>query len=189
MVRLAAFFYGTFVISAVLWNIISGQRSFLFSDPLVSNWSRVFLGGLAGLVLGFVVVWFSQMAVALWPWATELYRWFAEVLGVLSKRDCLLLAIMSAIGEELFFRGAMQPTLGLIPTTIIFALMHFPPRRQFWPWTASAGIFGLLFGLLFKFSGNLLGPIIAHLVINACNLRSVASIARRRSLSPSEPYI
>lgn len=36
----------------------------------------------------------------------------------------LLLATTAAVGEEVFFRGAIQPVFGLIPTSIFFTLMH-----------------------------------------------------------------
>jgi len=36
----------------------------------------------------------------------------------------LLLASSAAIGEEVFFRGAIQPVFGLIPTAAFFTLMH-----------------------------------------------------------------
>lgn len=37
----------------------------------------------------------------------------------------LILALATGISEELLFRGAMQPVLGLLPTALIFALAHF----------------------------------------------------------------
>ena len=35
-----------------------------------------------------------------------------------------LAAASAAVGEELLFRGALQPIFGIIPTTLLFALLH-----------------------------------------------------------------
>jgi membrane protease YdiL (CAAX protease family) len=35
-----------------------------------------------------------------------------------------LLAATAAVGEEIAFRGALQPVLGFLPTAIIFAMTH-----------------------------------------------------------------
>ncbi len=166
---LAVVFYSVLVAVSLVWGVIAG-RPHLVYDPAVTTWQRVLLGALAGLALGAVVVLLSRLSVARMVWARELYRWFAAALGPLSHREVLALAVMSSLGEELMFRGAMQPTLGLWLTTIIFCLMHMPHRRQFWPWTVSAGVMGLLFGLLTEHSGNLAGAVLAHFVINYLNL-------------------
>jgi membrane protease YdiL (CAAX protease family) len=36
----------------------------------------------------------------------------------------LLLSVIVAIGEEVFFRGALQPIFGNVLTTIIFTALH-----------------------------------------------------------------
>lgn len=35
-----------------------------------------------------------------------------------------VVAVSAAVGEEIFFRGAIQPVFGLIPTSLFFALIH-----------------------------------------------------------------
>ena len=159
----------------MIWAVIAG-RPHLVYVPEQTTWIKVGLGALAGLLLGLGVVLLSRLSVARLAWARGLYRWFARLLGPMSHRDVLVLAISSSVGEELLFRGAMQPTLGLWPTSIIFGLMHLPPRR-YWPWTASALLMGLWFGLLTDYSGNLAGAVVAHFVINYLNLGHVATFA------------
>jgi len=38
--------------------------------------------------------------------------------------EWLLLAAAAGLGEELFFRGALQPIFGIVPTSLIFAISH-----------------------------------------------------------------
>ena len=95
----------------------------------------------------------------------------------MSRAEVLALAVLSSVGEELFFRGAMQPTAGLWLTTTLFGLMHLPHRREFWPWTVSALVMGLIFGVLTEQTANLAGAIIAHFVINFLNLGHAVTFA------------
>jgi membrane protease YdiL (CAAX protease family) len=75
------------------------------------------------------------------------------------------------VAEEAFFRGALQPHVGLVAASLIFGLAHFAPRRDLLPWTAFSLGAGLLLGGLFEMTGNLLAPVAAHALINAVNLR------------------
>ena len=179
-------FYSVLVAVSLGWGVVAG-RPHLVYDPLQTTWSTVALGAFAGLSLGVGVVLLSRLSVARMAWARELYRWFASVLGPLSHREVLALAVLSSLGEELMFRGAMQPTLGLWATTIIFGLMHLPPRISFWPWTASALVMGLCFGLLTEYSGNLAGAVVAHFVINYLNLGHAVSFAPAAPPPASRP--
>ena len=85
--------------------------------------------------------------------------------------NLLVIAIIPAIGEELFFRGYLQqklikwirsPHIGIIITAILFSIIHFQfsgliPRF----------ILGALLGYIFYWSSNLWIPIIAHFINNA----------------------
>jgi uncharacterized protein len=82
----------------------------------------------------------------------------------------LVIALLPGIGEELVFRGMIQPELqrwtrnphaAIWITAIIFSAFHmqffgFVPRM----------LLGALFGYLYVWSGNLLFPMIAHFVNN-----------------------
>ncbi|MBM3177420.1 MAG: CPBP family intramembrane metalloprotease [Bacteroidetes bacterium] len=82
----------------------------------------------------------------------------------------LVIAILPAIGEELAFRGLLQPALNRISgnihlavwiTAIIFSSFHF----QFLGFIPRM-LLGALFGYLYAWSGNLWMPIAAHFVNN-----------------------
>jgi uncharacterized protein len=184
LTRLALYFYGGCIALALLWGALAGHPWLLLRPTSVR---AALVGAAAGLALGLAVVLLSRLLLRWSRWARELFDWFAGLLGPLSVAQALLLAAASAIGEELFFRGAMQPSLGLWITSAVFAAMHFPQRLRFWPWTVSAGVLGLAFGWIALRSGHLGGPILAHFVINATNLAQVGRRARQASLEAPTP--
>ena len=78
--------------------------------------------------------------------------------------------ICSGFAEELFFRGAMQPVLGLLITAVIFGAVHVGPKPVFFAWTTWAFVMGLLLGMIFELTGVLWGPVLAHVWINQRNM-------------------
>ncbi len=135
------------------------------------------LSPLVGVALGLLVVGLSRLAVGRYDWARSLHHDFRELLGPLTQREILVLALASSIGEELFFRGALQPWLGIWPQAVLFALLHIGPGMRFLPWTASALVLGATFGLLYRGTGDLGAPIVAHFTINYLNLHFIARTA------------
>jgi membrane protease YdiL (CAAX protease family) len=83
---------------------------------------------------------------------TELQGWHALALGVLA-----------AFPEEMLFRGAMQPTLGIPLTALIFGILHAMSRTYF---IYAMGA-GLCLGLLAAWRGDLWAATIAHLIYDA----------------------
>jgi membrane protease YdiL (CAAX protease family) len=140
----------------------------------------VLLPGL-GVVLGLGVVWLTRLATRRFEWARELHASFRDLLGPLAPREIAILAIASAIGEELLFRGALMPWLGVWWQALVFALLHVGPGRRFLPWTASALVLGVAFGELACATGNLGAPIAAHFAINFFNLRFIVGTQRAGS--------
>jgi membrane protease YdiL (CAAX protease family) len=134
------------------------------------------LSPLLGVACGLGVVFVSRLCVHRFGWARRLHRDFRGLLGALGARDVFVLAAASSIGEELLFRGALLPWLGLLPSTIIFALLHIGPGVRFLPWTASALVVGLVFGWLFQGLGDLGAPIAAHFTINYLNLGYIVRV-------------
>jgi len=142
----------------------------------VSTPARLLVSPLLGLVIGLVVVFASRLSVHRFDWARRLHRDFRGLLGNLGERDILVLALASSIGEELLFRGALQPWLGLWPSAVVFALLHIGPGTRFLPWTLSALVLGLGFGLIAAHMGDLGAPIVAHLTINFMNLHYIVRV-------------
>ncbi|MDQ3377369.1 MAG: CPBP family intramembrane metalloprotease, partial [Actinomycetota bacterium] len=74
------------------------------------------------------------------------------------------------IGEEVFFRGAMQQEFGILISSVAFGLAHVGPDRRYLLWTAWALLAGVVFGVLFEVTGGLLAPVMAHAAHNAATL-------------------
>lgn len=131
------------------------------------------LGPVFGIALGLGVVGLTRVATRHFEWARDLHTSFRDLLGPLTMRDILILALASSVGEELLFRGALLPWFGVWIQGVVFAVLHIGPGRRFLPWTASALVLGFAFGLLADWTGNLGGPIAAHFTINFLNLKFI----------------
>ena len=167
-VRFGVLFYGAMAIVAVLWREGLQQGSIWVDDGRVApDWPRD-VG--AGLAFGAAVVVASSWVTRRTGWGERLARALAAGLGALSVPDALLLACASGLAEEMFFRGALQPQVGLFWASLLFGLVHFGPTRDLLPWTAFAILTGFALGGLFAWTGNLVAPVVAHTLINAVNL-------------------
>jgi len=110
----------------------------------------------------------------------------ARLIGPLAKGEQAALAVVSAIGEEVFFRGAVQSWLGLYAAAALFALLHVGPGRVFRLWTLFAIAGGLAFGTLVVWRGALGAAIVAHFVVNQTQLARLARLeAERAAREPS----
>ena len=129
----------------------------------------------AGLAAGALLLVFWWGAERMFPLARELGEKLAAVLGPVSTADAIALALLSGFAEELFFRGAVQPAWGWAAATVLFAVLHSGPGPAFRFWTLFALVAGALLGGLMAWRGNLLGPVVGHVLVNAVTLRRLAS--------------
>ena len=155
--------------AGIAWSTLRGDASVWRAggreDP------QVLLGTAAGLLIGLGFVFASRFATHRFEWGRALHRDLRALLGPLHGTEILVLAVASAIGEEIFFRGALLPAVGLWGSSAIFALLHVGPKARFLPWTFSSFVAGAVFGQLFLWAGDLSGPVVAHFTVNALNLR------------------
>lgn len=85
----------------------------------------------------------------------------------------LLVGVVPAITEELFFRGYFmrvleahwQPAVAVATTTVLFALLHF----DFFGLPTYV-VLGIWFGVLAQRSGSLVFPVLAHLLHNGLDV-------------------
>jgi membrane protease YdiL (CAAX protease family) len=173
LIPLAMGFYGLMFGVAVLWAALSGDALFYASEEAKRRgvaWLRD--AGAGGLVAAIAIV-ASRELTRRTRWGRDLARALGALLGELRLRDCVLLALASGVAEEAFFRGALQPRIGLVAASLLFGLAHFAPRRELAPWTVFSIAAGFVLGGLFAATGNLLAPIVAHAAINAVNIRAL----------------
>ncbi len=142
--------------------------------PLASTEGLILAIG-SGTFVGLLVARLTRWMVPRLPWARRLHETLRAAVLPLEPGATVWLAIGSALGEELLFRGALQPTMGWLASSLLFGWLHGGTRRALWPWAAWATAMGLLFGALYAASGWLLAPLLAHALVNYLNLRYLAA--------------
>jgi membrane protease YdiL (CAAX protease family) len=144
----------------------------VYADPWVSWPPPLAFGASAGLglVLALLVILGTRFTVARFAWAKRLHLDLRPIAHGLTLWQIVVIAFFSSLGEELLFRGLLQPWLTLLPTAVLFGLCHQVPGEARWVWACWATVVGLAFGAIFALTGSLLGALLAHAVINAVNL-------------------
>ncbi|MCL1467401.1 CPBP family intramembrane glutamic endopeptidase [Argonema galeatum] len=124
-----------------------------------------------GLAQGLGITAASSLVYRLWPaYRKSADMYLALVLKPLLWPDLIWLALLPGLSEELLFRGVMLPALGLdIPALVVsslcFGILHLSGLEQ-WPYVIWATVVGLVLGYSALATGNLLVPIVAHIVTN-----------------------
>jgi hypothetical protein len=172
--RLVLGFYAVMGAAALVWRgLADGALPWAEGpgSPVLPIHLRVAAGLAAGGALVAVSRIWTERSAAGRALADELSR----LLGPLSLGRAWAFAAASGLAEEAFFRGALQPRLGWLGATLIFAAAHFVPTRRLWSWSVFALLAGALFGGLFAATGDLLAPLLAHALVNGLNLRWLAA--------------
>jgi membrane protease YdiL (CAAX protease family) len=166
-------FYAVMTAVALVWRLlVDGQGPFLAGPARgVPDGSQLLQHALLGLTAGGGLILSSRLWIRHTRMGRVLAERLAEILGPLSGAQVVVLALASGLGEEAFFRGALQPRVGLALASLLFGLAHLVPRRDLLPWAGFAVLSGVLLGALFDATGNLLAPAVAHVLVNAVNLR------------------
>lgn len=174
LLRFAVPFYGVVAVFALGFALFSTGVRGLFGEaaPTVE-------GVLVGLGLGLALVALSRVGSRAWNPMRRAMESLATLLGPIGRGEAILLALLSGVAEELLFRGALWPHLGLVGTTLLFGLVHVLPRRPLWVYPLFATAAGLLLGLLRDGTQSLVPPIVAHVTVNALNLAWLGGVARR----------
>ena len=171
LVRLGLYFYAALMAAALVWRVGGyGEPIFFVSELERSAGMSPIRNFGAGLLVGAAVLTASGLWTAYSRVGDALARELAAAIGPLGLPNALLLAFASGFAEEMFFRGALQPRVGLLGASFLFACVHFVPSRSLLPWAIFALIAGLLLGGLFVSTGNLIAPLTAHILINAVSL-------------------
>lgn len=94
-------------------------------------------------------------------YAQDLTASLARVYAGAGVAQIIFGAITAACGEELFFRGFLQQSLGIIAASLLFMLAHFGGKdiRVVSLWSVFQALY---LGLFFAWSKNLIVPMIAH---------------------------
>jgi len=143
------------------------------------------LGLGAGLVIGL-----AARALVRTGWMREVDERFARLIGarVRSGAEAAFLSVCAGVGEELFFRGALQHWLGVLPTAVLFVAIHgyLDPRDRrmlAYGGLLTAGMVGV--GALAQHAG-LLAAMLAHTVIDLVLFEQLRHTAMRLQAPASD---
>jgi len=181
-VRSALIFYGVMGCAALIWRMAVPGQSIMYPSPEAASdawgsFAALFAGGLAGLAAVIV----SELLTRSTKLGEALEDLLGESLAGLRTQDAILLALASGLGEEMLFRGALQPSVGIVWASLIFGACHFMPRRELALWSVYAVAMGFGFGSLYEWTGNLVAPVVAHVVVNGINLPRLARSHEEKS--------
>jgi membrane protease YdiL (CAAX protease family) len=167
----AALFYGVMFGAAALWRFLA-DGSFVLRPAFPRDTVAVEMALVAALAVleALLLTVGSRLSRGIRRFEKAL----ARVIGRLSWPEALLLAVVSAVGEESFFRGALQPAIGFWPATIVFAAAHVPVRKELALWPLYALVVGIALGVLRSLSGDVWSAVVAHFLVNAVGLLSIA---------------
>ncbi len=157
------------VTAIVLWIVARVWLS--YGDVYLLRWYCSAKDLLLGLGLGLIIAALSGLAYRLYPPYRQSADYYLNiVIKPLALPDLIWLGLLPALSEELLFRGVMLPALGLdnvavIVSSLAFGILHLSGPQQ-WPYVIWATIIGLMLGFSALLTGNLLVPIIAHMITN-----------------------
>lgn len=126
---------------------------------------------LLGLGIAVAITGASSLVYRLWPAYRQSADFYLQlVLKPLVLPDLIWLGLLPGMSEELLFRGVMLPAVGLnatglVASSLLFGILHLSGPQQ-WPYVVWATAVGLLLGFSALATGNLLVPIVAHIVTN-----------------------
>jgi membrane protease YdiL (CAAX protease family) len=179
-------FYSLFSLHAILiiflvgWWLLSGRPPLLRflsiqRDPdAVLTGLAVGLGGWIFTITLAVVIAILLQAGGLIPKEPQppaMVGWLATLPGW--KKAVLVLSAMTV--EEAFFRGWLQKRIGLLASTIFFALAHAGYGQPFL--LIGVALISLIIGMTFYRTKNLIPGVIAHGVFDAVQLFVIIPIA------------
>jgi hypothetical protein len=128
------------------------------------------LSAVLGVVSAVAIIALTRVSVRHFAWAQRLHSELRPVARDLGVGQILMVAGLSSLGEELLFRGLLVPTVGVWLSAAAFGLAHQMRGPSRWVWAGWATGVGLLLGAIFAMTGSLVGPLLAHALVNAANL-------------------
>ncbi|MDJ0714006.1 MAG: CPBP family intramembrane metalloprotease [Prochloraceae cyanobacterium] len=122
-----------------------------------------------GLAVGIIVA--NNVVYRLWSAYRRSADFYLElVIKPLEWPDLIWIGLLPGLSEELLFRGVILPALGLnwialIISSLIFGVLHLSGSEQ-WPYVVWVTVVGFILGYSAIVTGNLLVPIVAHIITN-----------------------
>lgn len=172
---------GSLVLLGLLLLRFTGRTDFLnLFSPGKDFWFWI----AAGIGAGFLAVTWISAAYRLWlAFARSIQVTVRQVFGLMELRTLVVISFLAALGEEFFFRGVLQPVIGVTGASLIFAVLHSGFRRELWAYGLTAFIISVIFGLLYHVGGELWAAVAAHATYNLVTSFAIS----RKFFDPAAP--
>ncbi len=171
---------------ALAWILARAFDRPLF-ELIVVDWEGVVAGLLATVPPYAAMVWSTRTTMPPFPQVRrDIERLVVPLFRGMSLWDMVLIALLAGVGEEVFFRGLVQPGLtgwigvwpAVVLTAVLFGALHWITPA----YAALAGLVGFYLGAFMVVSGNLVVPILVHALYDFLALRYLLG----RSAAPAE---
>ncbi|MDP3724244.1 MAG: CPBP family glutamic-type intramembrane protease [bacterium] len=165
------FVFGS-LLAAGLWNGVSFSAilaSFGLTRPTIRTFSISLIATVAlyvGLifVLGLIAIIGTALGFSPEQWLTEQPTTYTLLEKSLTPTTIFLIPILVALGEEMLFRGLLQPLLGFWFTVVFFVMVHLP-QNSFHPIALLLFLPAIVLGFL-RMRYNLTTSILTHMWYN-----------------------
>lgn len=166
---------------AFLISVVQGRELLALHLGPDAAWLQLVSGLLLGTAMGFFALWMVQrrfMEPVMERYSTLLGPWLQR------RSDRLLVSLCAGVGEELFFRGALQFWLGIPITAVLFVAIHGYLDPRDWRITVYGVAMTAMIMLLGWMADNqgLLAPMAAHTMIDVVLLEGLNTAWRKWSL-------
>ena len=149
-----------------LWISWRGLPLEIGTGGIVTNVGLGIFAAAVMVLLNYAVLWWAPPVRVVRDIRCLYRQTFQPLVARVGILELVLIAAAAGIGEEVLFRGALQPEVGLIWSSVVFGGLHASSRETlaFGAWAMFMG-FGL--GLLAVGTNGLLAPTVAHGVYDA----------------------
>jgi membrane protease YdiL (CAAX protease family) len=144
---------------------------------------------IAGLIFGFISAK-AAWAIVEQPFLSDVKRLFSNIFRPmnLNKPEVIFISLCAGMGEEIFFRGAVQPFLGVWITAILFVFLH----GYINPFQLPLTIYGLYMTVVIGVMGlmtihfGIVSSIVAHFVIDLILLINLTASNHEEVIEPDD---
>ena len=170
--RLEWFLSAALVVLSAVW---ASLRDLPLGASLVPSVGLIVAGLAAGAALWSTIPLLLRTPSMQRVW-TEILQPFTATLAA---GDMVVIAALSGVTEELFFRGILLPEIGLVASSLCFGALHaLCAVYLLWATAVGAGMSALALA-----SDSLVPPIVAHATYNLGALVLLRRSALRRAAS------
>jgi len=181
------------LLCGVLVGVAVGVVLLLHPEPPFGAW-QVGFPAHHQLAVGFgfaTLAAFASFAVSFLAARTRALRPPEDLRHInLAGSNPVWFGVAAGLGEEMLFRGALQPLLGLWWSSALFTIAHIQTARLTSGWSRKGvylvGVFGasVALGLVFQHIG-LLAAILVHATIDIAGLYTLRSAIKRLHVAAS----